>query len=98
MADKARENSQPHPDTGSIAVLTVAHLGVPKPDGTPGDKHDKTDVRDENLAALCPRCHIIPTAAGGSLLPTALINHHFTTLKVCNQISQGPCESLTEIT
>ncbi len=39
-------------------VLTVAHLGVPKPDGTPGDKHDKMDVRDENLAALCQKCHL----------------------------------------
>lgn len=24
----------------------------------PGDKHDKMDVRDENLAALCQRCHL----------------------------------------
>ncbi len=39
-------------------VLTVAHLGTAKPDGTPGDKHDKMDVRDENLAALCQRCHL----------------------------------------
>lgn len=39
-------------------VLTVAHLGVPRPDGTPGDKNDKMDVRDENLAALCQKCHL----------------------------------------
>jgi hypothetical protein len=39
-------------------VLTVAHLGVTRPDGASGDKHDKMDVRDENLAALCQRCHI----------------------------------------
>ncbi|MFH1909515.1 MAG: WGR domain-containing protein [Chloroflexota bacterium] len=67
------ENGKPHPLTKSKVVLTVAHLGVPKPDGTPGDtvraartggtpvrdgKHDKTDVRDENLAALCQRCHL----------------------------------------
>lgn len=39
-------------------VLTVAHLGVPKPDGSPGDPHDKLDVRDENLKALCQRCHL----------------------------------------
>lgn len=39
-------------------VLTVAHLGVPKPDGSVGDKHDKHDVRDENLAALCQKCHL----------------------------------------
>lgn len=39
-------------------VLTVAHLGVDKPDGSPGDKHDKMDCREENLAALCQRCHL----------------------------------------
>lgn len=49
---------QPNPATGSIVILTVAHLGTPRPDGTPGDKHDKMDVRPENLAALCQRCHL----------------------------------------
>ena len=39
-------------------VLTVAHLGVPHPDGKPGNKHDKSDCRPENLAALCQRCHL----------------------------------------
>lgn len=39
-------------------VLTVAHLGAPLPDGSPGDKHDKMDVRPENLQALCQRCHL----------------------------------------
>lgn len=39
-------------------VLTVAHLGTPHPDGTPGDKHNKMDCRPENLAALCQRCHL----------------------------------------
>lgn len=39
-------------------VLTVAHLGVSKPDGQLGDKHDKMDCRDENLVALCQRCHL----------------------------------------
>ena len=47
-----------HPITHSIVVLTVAHLGVPYPDGRPGDKHDKSDCRAENLAALCQRCHL----------------------------------------
>lgn len=51
-------NGQPHPDTGSKVVLTVAHLGVDHPDGRPGNKHDKFDTRDENLAALCQRCHL----------------------------------------
>lgn len=52
------ENGKPHPVTGSKVVLTVAHLGTVKPDGSPGDKHDKMDCRDENLAALCQRCHL----------------------------------------
>ena len=51
-------NGQPHPVTGSKVVLTVAHLGVPHDDGRPGNKHDKHDCRDENLAALCQRCHL----------------------------------------
>jgi len=52
------ENGKPHPITGSKVMLTVAHLGAPKPDGSPGDKRDKMDCRDENLAALCQRCHL----------------------------------------
>lgn len=51
-------NGRPHPQTGSKVVLTVAHLGTVKPDGSAGDKHDKMDVRDDNLAALCQRCHL----------------------------------------
>ena len=43
---------------GRSVYLSVAHLGVKKPDGSPGDKHDKMDVRDENLAVLCQRCHL----------------------------------------
>jgi len=39
-------------------VLTVAHLGAPRDDGSAGDKHDKMDVRDCNLQALCQRCHL----------------------------------------
>lgn len=41
-----------------IVVLTTAHLGADKPDGTPGDKHDKLDCRPENLKAMCQRCHL----------------------------------------
>lgn len=37
----------PHPITGSIVVLTVAHLN-----------HDESDCRDENLLAGCQRCHL----------------------------------------
>lgn len=39
-------------------VLTVAHLGVDHSDGRKGDPHDKMDVRDENLKAMCQRCHL----------------------------------------
>ncbi len=52
------KNDFPHPVTGSKVVLTVAHLGTPLPDGTPVSKSDLHDVRDENLAALCQRCHL----------------------------------------
>lgn len=39
-------------------VLTVAHMGSQRDDGSPGDPHDKMDVRDCNLKALCQRCHL----------------------------------------
>jgi 5-methylcytosine-specific restriction endonuclease McrA len=42
-------------------VLTVAHIGAPRATGEgwiPGNKHDKHDVRRENLRALCQRCHL----------------------------------------
>lgn len=39
-------------------VLTVAHLGTPYANGQPSSKHDKHDVRRENLLALCQRCHL----------------------------------------
>lgn len=51
-------NGRDHPETGSKVVLTVAHLGTVKEDGSPGDKHDKMDCRRVNLAALCQRCHL----------------------------------------
>lgn len=39
-------HGRPHPVTGSIVVLTVAHLN-----------HQPEDCREENLAALCQKCH-----------------------------------------
>lgn len=39
-------NHAPHPVTGSIVVLTCAHLN-----------HDPTDNSETNLASLCQRCH-----------------------------------------
>jgi hypothetical protein len=61
----------PHGDFALQAtrvVLTVHHIGVVKPDGTPGDPHDKMDCRDENLIALCQRCHLLAD------LPTHIAN------------------------
>jgi len=40
-------------------ILTVHHIGVPKDDGSPGSPHDKMDCRDQNLIALCQRCHLL---------------------------------------
>ncbi len=42
------KNYQPHPITKSKVILTVAHLNH-----TPGDD------REENLAVLCQRCHLM---------------------------------------
>ena len=53
-------------------ILTVHHVGVPYPDGTPGDPHDKMDVRPENLQALCQRCHLYAD------LPLHIANAHRT--------------------
>src|SRR3972149_7308041 len=39
-------NGEPHPDTGSVVVPTGAHLN-----------HRPEDCAEENLAALCQRCH-----------------------------------------
>jgi len=39
-------NYEPHPDTGSKVVLTIAHLD-----------HDTMNNDPENLRALCQRCH-----------------------------------------
>lgn len=40
-------NHQPHPVTGSRVVLTVAHLD-----------HDTANNSDDNLRALCQKCHL----------------------------------------
>ena len=51
-------NGQEHSITESRVVLTIAHLGIDKDDGSPGDKHDKLDSRPANLKAMCQRCHL----------------------------------------
>lgn len=39
-------------------TMSVHHLGAPRDDGSPGDPHDKMDVRPCNLLALCSKCHL----------------------------------------
>lgn len=39
-------NYEPHPITGSMVILTVAHLN-----------HEIEDCSDGNLKAMCQRCH-----------------------------------------
>lgn len=41
------ENGQPNPATGSRVVLTVAHLD-----------HTPENCADDNLVALCQKCHL----------------------------------------
>jgi hypothetical protein len=38
--------------------MSVHHLGAAHDDGSPGDPHDKMDVRPCNLLALCSACHL----------------------------------------
>lgn len=45
--DCRAENGKPHPVTGSIVVLTVAHLD-----------HQPENCAEENLLAMCQRCHL----------------------------------------
>ena len=44
--DCRAENGEPHPETGSRVVLTVAHLD-----------HQPENCERENLKAWCQRCH-----------------------------------------
>jgi len=41
-------NGEPHPQTGSRVVLTVAHLD-----------HTPENCDPENLKAMCQRCHLV---------------------------------------
>src|SRR3990167_9559307 len=45
--DCRAENRRPHPVTGSLVVLTTAHLN-----------HVIEDCSDENLKHMCQRCHL----------------------------------------
>lgn len=44
----AARHGEPHPITESIVVLTTAHLDDPSPE----------NCADENLKAMCQRCHL----------------------------------------
>jgi len=45
----AAENHRPHPRTGSLVVLTIAHLD---------HDHVNASVPDSRLRALCQSCHL----------------------------------------
>lgn len=49
-------------------ILTVHHIGVDKPDGTPGDPNDKMDCRPENLIAYCQYHHLLADQANNVAL------------------------------
>lgn len=61
-------------------VLTVHHKGILKPDGTPGDPHDKMDCRPQNLIALCQRCHLLAD------MPTHIANRKRSRLAKREQV------------
>ena len=42
---------------GQPVIISVHHIGAAYANGTPGDPHDKHDLRRENLVALCDLCH-----------------------------------------
>lgn len=47
---------------GTRIVCTIAHLGAPYATGAGwriGSPHDKFDVRADNLAAPCQKCHLL---------------------------------------
>ncbi|MGI9251339.1 MAG: hypothetical protein ACR2PR_09085 [Pseudohongiellaceae bacterium] len=45
-------HGEPHPTTGNMVCLTVAHLN-----------HNPADCRPDNLRAMCNRCHLVYDAA-----------------------------------
>lgn len=67
----------------TTVILTVHHIGVPKPDGSPGSPHDKMDCRDENLAALCQRCHLLAD------MPTHVANRKRTLARRKHEALRG---------
>ena len=60
-------HGSPHPVTGSIVVLTTAHLD-----------HNTANCADDNLKALCQRCHLRHDAKQHAL--NAAITRHQKTI------------------
>lgn len=52
------ENYEPHPETGSKVVLTVAHINHDKADNRFNPNEYDPDDEDNNLVAECQRCHL----------------------------------------
>ena len=76
----------------TTVVLTVHHIGVDYPTGEPGNPHDKMDCRDENLIALCQRCHLLAD------LPTHIANAKKTRLrKKAAKIAETGQEALFDV-
>lgn len=44
--------------SGKRVQLYCHHLGIPRADGSLGDRTDKSDCRPENLLAVCYACHV----------------------------------------
>lgn len=54
----ARHN-EPHPMTGSLVTLTVAHLDhQPEHSDNPGGAFVLLPLEESNLRAMCQRCHL----------------------------------------
>ena len=52
------ENGKSHPETGSIVVLTVAHIRHDKKDNRYNPDFYDPDDEENNLVAECQRCHL----------------------------------------
>jgi hypothetical protein len=66
------EHGRPHPTTGSLVVLTVAHVHDPAPER----------VEPTNLAALCQRCHLTHDAAQHAATRAANVRKAMQTLEL----------------
>jgi 5-methylcytosine-specific restriction endonuclease McrA len=74
------ENYRPHPETGSRVVLTVAHLD-----------HDPQNNKEDNLKAMCQRCHLKYDTGHHAKTRRATRNkkHGFLELPFCQTGGEG---------